>query len=222
MSGMEPLLIGAALGAGVGGATASLSGGNVLQGALMGGLTGGATAGLGGLAGGAGGVAGSATASGAGSTLGGAGAIAFPVSAGTSFATPLATGLTSGAGSIAINPALSRFMPSIPSPINQVPMGAMPFQVGTVPSGLGPTVIAGQTGVMQGAMEVAKPGMMDSFMKYGDVAKQMMPKQQQKQGQQLTPGRVRQGQAVNMTAPFASLLQEQMAMQQPRRRLSLL
>ena len=220
MSGMEPLLIGAALGAGVGGATAGLSGGNPLKGALMGGLTGGVTGGLGGL--GAGGVAGGATASGAGSALGGAGALAFPVSAGTSFATPLATGLTSGAGSIALNPALSSFMPSIPSAINQVPMGAMPFQVATVPSGLGPTVSAGQSGIMQGVTEVASPSMMDSFMKYGDVAKQMMPKQQQKQGQQLTPGRIRQGQAVNMTDPYASLLQEQMAMQQPRRRLSLL
>jgi len=220
MSGMEPLLIGAALGAGVGGATAGLSGGNPLKGALMGGLTGGVTGGLGGL--GAGGVAGGATASGAGSTLGGAGAVAFPVSAGTSFATPLATGITSGTGSIALNPVLNSFMPTIPSAINQVPIGAMPFQVGTVPSGLGPTVSAGQSGIMQGVTEVASPSMMDSFMKYGDVAKQMMPKQQQKQGQQLTPGRIRQGQAVNMTDPYASLLQEQMAMQQPRRRLSLL
>ena len=220
MSGIEPLLIGAALGAGVGGATASLSGGDVLQGALMGGVTGGATGGLGGLGGGA--AAGGATASGAGSALGGAGALAFPVSAGTSFATPLATGITSGTGSIALNPVLNSFMPSIPSAINQVPMGAMPFQVGTVPSGLGPTVSAGKSGIMQGVTEVASPSMMDSFIKFGDVAKQMMPKQQQKQGQQLTPGRIRQGQAVNMTDPYASLLQEQMAMQQPRRRLSLL
>jgi hypothetical protein len=221
---MEPLLLGAALGAGVGGATAGFSGGNPLKGALMGGLTGGVTGGLGGL--GAGGVAGGATASGAGSTLGGAGALAFPVSAGTSFATPLAaplaSGVTSGTGSIALNPVLNSFMPSIQSAINQVPMGAMPFQVGTVPTGFGPTISAGQTGIMQGATEVATPSMMDSFIKYGDVAKQMMPKQQQKQGQQLTPGRIRQGQAVNMTAPYASLLQEQMAMQQPRRRLSLL
>ena len=110
MSGMEPLLIGAALGAGVGGATASLSGGNVLQGALMGGLTGGATGGLGGLAGGAGGVAGGATASGIGSTAGGAGALAFPVSAGTSVAAPLASGVTSGvAGAGGISGLLSQY-----------------------------------------------------------------------------------------------------------------
>ena len=46
MSGMEPLLIGAALGAGVGGATAAIRGGDPLQGALMGGLTGAAGGGL--------------------------------------------------------------------------------------------------------------------------------------------------------------------------------
>jgi len=43
---MEPLLIGAALGAGVGGATSAIRGGDPLQGALMGGLTGAAGGGL--------------------------------------------------------------------------------------------------------------------------------------------------------------------------------
>jgi hypothetical protein len=46
MSGMEPILIGAALGAGVGGATAGIRGGDPLKGALMGGLTGAAGGGI--------------------------------------------------------------------------------------------------------------------------------------------------------------------------------
>lgn len=46
MSGMEPLLIGAALGAGVGGVTSAIRGGDPLQGALLGGITGAATGGF--------------------------------------------------------------------------------------------------------------------------------------------------------------------------------
>jgi len=46
MSGMEPILIGAALGAGVGGGMSAIRGGNPLQGALLGGLTGAATGGF--------------------------------------------------------------------------------------------------------------------------------------------------------------------------------
>lgn len=51
MSGMEPILIGAALGAG----TSAITGGDPLTGALIGGATGGFGSGIGGAAGGAGG-----------------------------------------------------------------------------------------------------------------------------------------------------------------------
>lgn len=69
MSGMEPILIGAALGAGASG----VMGGDPLQGALMGAAGGG----LGGLAGGAGGVAGGA----GGATGGASGAAVSPLAA---------------------------------------------------------------------------------------------------------------------------------------------
>jgi len=66
MSGLEPVLIGAA----IGGGTSALTGGDPLQGALMGGITGGIGGGLGGVAGGAGGAASGAA---------GGAAQAFPV-----------------------------------------------------------------------------------------------------------------------------------------------
>jgi hypothetical protein len=67
MSGLEPILIGAA----IGGGTSAIMGGDPLQGALMGGLTGGIGGGFGGVAAGAGGGAASGAAGGV--------AQAFPV-----------------------------------------------------------------------------------------------------------------------------------------------
>jgi hypothetical protein len=67
MSGLEPILIGAA----IGGGTSAAMGGDPLQGALMGGITGGAASGLGGVAAGA--------SSGAASGAAGGAAQAFPV-----------------------------------------------------------------------------------------------------------------------------------------------
>jgi hypothetical protein len=102
---MEPLLVGAALGAGVGGATSAIGGGNPLQGALMGGLTGAATGGLGGLGGAAGGASGAA--GGAAGGAGGAVAQAFPVAAQAPIA---ATPLAGSAASMASSPLLAEMM----------------------------------------------------------------------------------------------------------------
>lgn len=92
MSGIEPVLIGAAIGAG----TSTAMGGDPLQGAIMGGVTGGLGSGIGGAAAGASGGAGAglggATTAGIGTTAGGAGAMAFPVSAAAD------TGMTALAG----------------------------------------------------------------------------------------------------------------------------
>jgi hypothetical protein len=88
MSGMEPILIGAALGAGVGGATSAIGGGDPLKGALMGGLTGAAG---GGLTGGLGSVG--ATAQAGASTAAQTGALNLPSTVGASLVESGASGV---------------------------------------------------------------------------------------------------------------------------------
>lgn len=199
MSGIEPILIGAALGAG----TSAVAGGDPLQGALMGGVTGGVGAGLSGAA------AGSAGAT-AASTGGGAASL--------SAANMLGTGLSDAGAAALMGTGLS-----------DAAMAAQAMGIGTVSDAIGAgfmnaSGVATQAGMERlasvGAPLASQGGMggMQSMMQNLSPMMQSMGGGQQQR--QMKAPSMKPGQAPQVADPMMSLIDERQRPQ--RRRLSLL
>jgi hypothetical protein len=190
---MEPILIGAALGAGVGGATAGIRGGDPLQGALIGGLTGAAG---GGLTGGLGSVG--ATAQAGANTTAQAGAFGLPSTVGASLVESGASGLM---GDVLEQAALSG-----------LPYSASPFAAGAQHFMRNP-----------GTTMSALGGMMPSGGNLGSMAAiQGMGGAQQSPQPQLQAAPIRPGQIPQMSPMDEMMRLQMMAAQRPRRPISLL
>lgn len=205
MSGLEPILIGAALGAG----TSAVTGGNPLTGAIIGGATGGIGSGVGGAAGAGtfGGTAlpaGSMTASGA---LTNAGANAFMSGTGAGVASgvsPLAAaGTNSFATAAPVLPPSGAIGPATYGSITPTEFMGLPF--GEQLS------LAGDS--LSGLADID----LDTLSGVGN----MMGGQQEQQQQSLSAPPVRRGQQVNVSDPIFALLEEQRRPQE-RGRISLL
>lgn len=193
MSGLEPILIGAAIGGGVSAAT----GGNPLLGAALGAAGGG----LGGFAGGAGGAAsgaaGGATGGAAGGTVGGAtgatAAQAFPVAAQAAIpAAPLA----GSSASMVTNPLLAE-------------MAAMDAALAAGGEGFAKT--AGLSLLDSASLDKMLP-----------LAGQMMGGGQKQQPMAMSAPQMRRGQAPQVQQPIDELMRMQMMAQRQRRPISLL
>lgn len=195
MSGIEPILIGAALGAG----TSAVTGGNPLQGALMGGVTGGIGAGISGAAAGT-----------AGATAASAGGGAASLSA----ANMLGTGLSDAGAAALMGTGLSDAA---------MAAQAMGFTTATDAIGAGlmdATGVATQAGMERlsaiGAPLASQGGMSNMMQKISPMMKGVGPKPPQP----MSAPSMKRGQAPQVAAPIMSLIDERQRPQ--RRRLSLL
>lgn len=195
MSGIEPILIGAALGAG----TSAAMGGDPLKGALMGGVTGGVGAGIGGAA------AGSAGAT-AASTGGGAASL--------SAANMLGTGLSDAGAAALMGTGLSDAA---------MAAQAMGFTTATDAIGAGlmdATGVATQSGMERlaavGAPLASKGGMSSMMQQMSPMMQGIAPKPPQP----MSAPSIKGGQAPQVAGPVMSLMDERQRPQ--RRRLSLL
>lgn len=197
---MEPILIGAALGAG----TSGIMGGDPLKGAVLGGAGGG----FGGLAGGAGGAA-SGAAGGATSGAGSAGLLGAT--------SPTLTGATTGALSGYTLPGSAAAI-TAPVTATATPITTSSLGIGAG-SGLGPTLSAAQTGVMKGA---ALGDGVSSFERMMPMARNLMKGTQQEQPQQMSAPQMRRGQDPKVFSPVEELMRMQMMAQRQRRPISLL
>ena len=196
MSGIEPILIGAALGAG----TSAAMGGDPLQGALMGGVTGGVGAGVGGAAAGSTGAV-------AGSTGGGAASLTA--------ANLMGSGL-SDAGAAALmgtglsDAAMAAQAMGFTTATDAIGAGLMDASGVATPMGMERLAAVGAP--------LASKGGMSSMMK------QMSPMMKGMGGQQPQPQmsapNIKRGQAPQVAGPVMSLMDERQRPQ--RRRLSLL
>ena len=201
MSGIEPILIGAA----IGGGTSAIMGGDPLQGALLGAAGGG----LGGLAGGAGGAASGAA--------GGAGAASGAAGAGTT------VGLTGGtAGSIG---AAQAFPVAAQAPIVATPLstgGAVAGNLLADMSAMDAAMAATGEGFAQTAGMGA--GLFDKLdpMTMMQMGGSLLGDGKSQQQRIASSGSVRRGQAPQVQAPIDELMRLQMMAQRQRRPISLL
>lgn len=197
MSGLEPVLIGAA----IGGGTSAAMGGDPLQGALMGGITGGAASGLGGLAAGA--------SSGAASGAAGGVAQAFPVALESSITSSLLPQVAGGASSI-----LPSAVPHVVSGNLLGQMGAMDLAQASLGQGFAQT--SGQGGLqgLLGSMDMSKLSPM-----MGQMGGAKPPSQMQ---DDLSAPPIRRGQAPNITDPLEELMRQQSGRRSAGRPISLL
>ncbi len=199
MSGIEMIALSAALGAGVGGISAANRGGNPLEGALLGGATGAAGGAIGGAASGA-----------LGGAAGGSAAQAFPVA--MDAAIP-AIALEGGGAALASGalpttaewaaPFLTSGSIDSTSLMTMGQAGAYDAALANVGANVTPSAFGGFD------MKALNPAM--------NALKGMSGQQQMSQ---LSPPQMRRGGGqVNVTAPIASLLEEQNRV--PVRRISL-
>ena len=212
MSGMEPILIGAALGAGASG----IMGGNPLQGALLGaaggglgGLAGGAGGAASGAAGGASGAAGGAAGAAGGAATGAGGAVAqaFPVAAQKALTM---TPLTATAKTI-LPQSASWAAPHLSNVSNTVNPATLVGESGLFDS----------VGVIDDVVNQAKPapGLLDNINpSMLNKASKLMPQQQQQP--QMSAPQMRRGQAPEVFTPIDELIRMQAKRQ--RRPISLL
>nr|DAP78175.1 MAG TPA: hypothetical protein [Caudoviricetes sp.] len=204
MSGMEMIALSAALGAGVGGISAANRGGNPIEGALLGGATGAAGGALGGAATGALG--------GAGSAAGGTAAQAFPVAMDAAIPAVALDGTTASLIGTAALPETASWaapflVPGSPSQDAMMTMAQASnydAALANVGANVNPMSVSGGFD-----MKALNPAM-NALKGIGG---------QQQMGQLSVPQMRRSGGQVNITAPIASLLEEQNRV--PVRRISL-
>ena len=215
MSGAEPFLVSALVGAGVGAAGAGLSGRDPLTGALLGGTLGAATGGLG-----------------SGAAAGGTGAASAGTAGGASLIESGTTGLAGAAMEQgALLPAMyseAAFLQAAGLPVPPTELAARELGFNTAEQAIGAgmmdasgaTTALGVDRLSQlGAPLASKAGSMGSLEKYGSMASKLT---QGNQPQQMSAPSMKAPKTPSLLDPISQLLEQQQMPRRQRGRISLL